>query len=499
MAATRAMVRRLSHAHIKDHTLEMWDNAKQWTEKKSLKIPNYFQFLKAIVLRQRGGFKFDEKRKAARKLSSPDFVVILCLSLAYFCSVFARVSLSVLAPELQVDPDLDYDASRHGQVVIAVQISFMIGRLVNGFLIDMANPRYMFLGYLLGSASTMFILSSVNTLVPDRDRKFNFILGCASVNALFQSGTWSSATKFIHDHYRVAQYGKAIVCLAVFARMGSVGSMLILSALTTQSKLFWYDAMRFASGLTMFGTLPLLATFLYSHPAEHLAAKSAEEHYVKKFDANAPAPSKEQISPHGFTCNYEVLVYNGRFARKALIRWLGWWTKRQFVIVAVANAAMSIVCSVEGLEAFLTLYFFNGLKRTSQVASQSSIVLPLGVAFSLLFGGFLLERLDKPSRADGVIFMLMFAVLATALLLGVTGGAENALKEDPLTDMTGFMAGAIIALLLVGFFMGYAFFVPISTFAVSFVSRYFLLHPWTDKCNTAHIWRRTCSTCIIKY
>jgi sugar phosphate permease len=477
---------------IKESALAALSAELHWTKKNSAKLPSFGQFLYGIVTRQRGGFRYDERRRLARALSSPDFLVVSLLSIAYFFSIFARVSVSVLAPELQVDPNLSYNAQKHGQVIIAVQICFMVGRLVNGFLIDMANPRLMLLGYMVGSSSVTFLLSSVHTLVPDKDQRYNFILGCVATNALFQSGTWLSATKFIRDHFRPAQLGKAIVNLSVFAKLGSVASLLSLSGLISGGQLFWVDAQRFASGMTMFGTLFLLATFLFPHPAEHLAASSALEHHIKKFDLDAPAPSEEQVQPHGFRCSREITMYRLTFAKTAFIRWLGWWTKKQFVIVAIANASMAVVVSTEGFEAFLTLFYFNGLHVKSAVASQAAIVLPLGVTVSLLFGGIVLERLDKPSKADAVIFMLLITVIAAFALLGVTAGAEGLAANNPTADASGYLAGALIAIFCLGASMGYSYFVPISTFAVRFPECYVWNLLRTNTAQTqAHFRRRT--------
>ena len=456
--------------HAKLQALAAWDHTLEWTHKKSLRLPTLGQFVFAIFSRQRGGLKLDERRKLLRKLGSQDFLVIVALSLAYFCSVFSRVGISVLAPELQVDPDLSYDAAKHGQLIVTVQICSMIGKLINGFIIDMANPRYMLLIFMIGSASTILVLSWVHSLVADQAQRFSFMHGLAALNALFQSGIWTASTKFIHDHFRPAQFGKAIVVLAVFGKLGSVGALLILNAFVTSGNLFWIDAQRFASGITFFGTIALLFTFLFPHPAPGLAATSPEEYQEKKQCHDALAPSDEQLHPYKHRkCSRENIVYTLTFAKTALLRWLGWWSKRQFVLVAIANASMAVVCSVEGLEAFLTMFFFNGIKVTSSVASQSAIVLPLGVGVSLLIGGFWIERLDRPSKADVVIFMLLFTSIASVILLVLTGEAEALLDQNVLADTTGYLIGIIISIFLIGLSMGYAFFVPISTFAVSLV------------------------------
>lgn len=453
----------------KHKALSLWDASYHWTHKHSLKLPKFHEFLYAVFTRQRGALKLDEKRRLWRQLGSADFLVIISLSAAYFCSVFSRVAISVLAPELQIDPELSYDAAKHGQLIVTVSICSMLGKLANGFVIDMANPRYMLLIYMIGSASCTLIMSFVHSLVQDQANKFAFLQGFAALNALFQSGIWTGSTKFIHDHFRPAQFGKAIVILSVMSNIGTVGALLILNALVTTGNLFWFDAQRFASGLTYFGTLGIVFTFMFPHPAGHLAAKTAEEHQEKKHGYDALAPSEAQLHPHRRqpTCSREKLEYYLQFAKASVLRWLSWWSKRQFVLVAMANGAMAVTCSVEGLQAFLTLYFFNGLHLSSQIASQSAMVLPLGVALSLIVGGLWIERLDRPSQADVVIYMLLFGAIAAMILLILTSSAESLLSQNVLADTTGYLVGVIIAIFLIGLCIGYAFNVPVTTFAVS--------------------------------
>src|SRR4051812_40081185 len=88
--------------------------------------------------------------------------VLYSVFIGYACYYFCRVNIGMALPFLQ--KDLHFDKVQLGLIVSALQITYGIGKFINGIIADRANPRYVMpLGLLLSGVAN--IVFSFNTML----------------------------------------------------------------------------------------------------------------------------------------------------------------------------------------------------------------------------------------------------------------------------------------------------------------------------------------------
>jgi sugar phosphate permease len=81
----------------------------------------------------------------------------------------------------------------------------------------------------------VLLLSSVHSLVSPAD-SFTFVATMVALNALVQSGTWTSVLKFVALHFRVYQFGRVVTVVGTGARLGAIlSNVYVIEAL-------WYTS-----------------------------------------------------------------------------------------------------------------------------------------------------------------------------------------------------------------------------------------------------------------
>src|SRR4051812_22610079 len=66
--------------------------------------------------------------------------VLYSVFVGYACYYFCRVNISMALPYLE--KELHFDKVQLGLIVSALQITYGIGKFLNGILADRSNPRY---------------------------------------------------------------------------------------------------------------------------------------------------------------------------------------------------------------------------------------------------------------------------------------------------------------------------------------------------------------------
>ena len=400
---------------------------------------------------------YDSKRAASRTFTTADALYLFCICVAYSCAIFSRVFISAVAPAMNDDPNLDYDVSKHGSLLVYSGIAYGVSKLINGYLISLFDPRKMLVMYLSGSSAVVLLLSATNLWIPFSS-KYAFLVCTALMNSFFQSGIWPACIKIFYMRFTPAQYGKALSCLGMASRLGSVFTSLTLG-LVLQS-LPWEDACRTAAAVTFGGgMLFVLGSFLmpfYVVSSESPAVVDECLAYeTQKRTHDAPAP------PSSFVKLFER---NSSF-RKNLRMYRGWWSNSSFVKMAAVNACLAILTTFEG---FAALFASQVIQVEPALAAKLGATLPAGILFALVAGGLVIERYTTPSKATISIVLLFLNLLWISGLVVFSASVEN--QSHPCVGVGGTacvgFAGSL--LFLYGASMGYPYYVDAQRFTIHF-------------------------------
>jgi len=403
--------------------------------------------------------KHDTKREKIRVFTTADAFVIGFVSLAYFLSVTGISYIGLLAPSLQADSTLVYTPAAHGNLIVTMNILSTIGKLVMGGLNDLTNPRFMLALDFVLSAIFLLVFSLVHSLEPAYNpADVSLLVAMAGLNAFVLAGAWSGCIKFVHDHFRPAQWGRSVTLLAIASRLGAVLTAVALGSII-KSGYPWELAAQVSSFLVFMASVALSFTFCFAHPAAHLTALNEDGFHDTKnlYDALAPPASMHKTLHNPF--DRAEVEKDLQHMGSALKHWAGWWTKRQFLTVAFCQGSMGVVGF--GLLDFVPLIAINALGADTSTASYCSIGLPLGMALSNALGFFYIERLAGPSKANVVLVFLLLSLVVCVVLIIVIAVASN---NGHVMDNGAAVLGVITCVL--GFFIGYPYYAPTSAFAM---------------------------------
>ncbi|MES2731622.1 MAG: MFS transporter [Bacteroidota bacterium] len=143
--------------------------------------------------------------------------VLYSVFIGYACYYFCRVNIGMALPFLQ--KDLHFDKVQLGLIVSALQITYGIGKFINGIIADRTNPRYvMALGLLLSAVAN--IVFSFNTML--------WVLVVTwACNGWFQSMGYPAGVRLLSHWYSPKEYGKS---WGVFGCSHQVGAAIIFIA-----------------------------------------------------------------------------------------------------------------------------------------------------------------------------------------------------------------------------------------------------------------------------
>ena len=394
--------------------------------------------------------KLDRKRSKVRVLSTTDVVIALLVAVGYACLIFCRLVFAAVAPALQnADSQLTYTLAMHGNLLIGVGATYAFGKLVNGHIIDRNDPRVCMIFYWVISAASVFMVSLVHDVLPagaSNDSKYAWIFFWACANSFVQSGGWPSCTKFIYLHFRPAQYGRVFSILSLGSRFGS-----IFTSLTLGAALFvfpWPDVVRIAAGVTFVGILPLIGTRCFE--TSDNAALDGDDYVTAKHGAGALAP------PHRDSLRLQDGEPVTESCMGSFRRYASWWSHRQFQLMGIFVAMTTILMGFEG---FASLMLANSFAISPGAAATITATIPAGIVTSLTLGGWLFEKVSRPTRANLTLLFLFGVIVAFSALAGLTAA-------DCLGPQCAGAAGFL--LFVYGCLLGHPYYIDPTVFALHF-------------------------------
>ncbi|GEO07458.1 MFS transporter [Adhaeribacter aerolatus] len=197
--------------------------------------------------------------------------------IGYAVYYFCRVNISMALPHMQ--SDLGYDKFQLGLIVSVLQITYGVGKFLNGIIADRSNPRYvMAIGlFLSGLANLIFGLSSMLWVLV-------LVWG---LNGWFQSMGFPPGARLLSHWYTPKEYGRI---WGIFGCSHQVGAAIIFAAGGYLVLMGWQYAFIVPS-LFAFITAVFLFNRLGDIP-ENMGLPPVEEYKGEKLKSLAPARVK---------------------------------------------------------------------------------------------------------------------------------------------------------------------------------------------------------------
>ncbi|MEX0685684.1 MAG: MFS transporter [Balneolales bacterium] len=165
--------------------------------------------------------------------------------IGYMFFYLCRVNISMALPQMQ--SDLGFDKVQLGIIVSALQITYGIGKFLNGIIADQANPRYvMGIGLLLsGLANLVFGMNSM----------FIVLAITWGFNGWFQSMGFPPSARLLSHWYTPKEFGRI---WGIHSCSNQIGSALVFIAGGYMVLLGWEFVFLIPSFLAFLGAFFLL-------------------------------------------------------------------------------------------------------------------------------------------------------------------------------------------------------------------------------------------------
>lgn len=325
----------------------------------------------------------------------------------YLC----RSDLSVAMPLLIAEMGTKGIAPGEAQVCLGTVASlgvfaYAIGKFPAGWIADFLGGRRNLLFGMAGSIvfTLLFALAGGMPI---------FTMAWLG-NRFVQSLGWSGIVKITSRWFSYSTYGSVMGLICLSYLFGDAVSRQFMSILIGAG-LGWRGVF-FAAAATL-GVLLLLNLLLLKESPERIGYPEPPANPVNLFRAEGEKHQPESLSSLLRT-----------FARSGV-----------FWLICLLSCGVTILRETFNL--WTPTYFTQAVGLTAADAAQKSALFPLFGGLSVLFAGFLSDRLGKSGRA-AIIF---YGMLLTALLLGVLAyGGFGASKIAPVVLV------ALVAFALIG-------------------------------------------------
>ena len=143
-------------------------------------------------------------------------VIIACMML-YSTAYLNRLNLSAALGSVM--EALSLSATRAGVLPSAFAITYAVGQMINGALVDRLNPaRHMFIG-LLGSAVCNLLMAASGS--------FEMLLILCLLNGIFQSMLWTPVVRLVAMHFNQQERPRANILISITLIVGHLGAWAI--------------------------------------------------------------------------------------------------------------------------------------------------------------------------------------------------------------------------------------------------------------------------------
>jgi len=361
-----------------------------------------------------------------------DRLAIITLCVSYILLIFPRAAFSPITSNLK--DELAWDNADITELLIVKGVSYAIGKVFNGVIIDMMDARYALWVFLTVSMIATFGWSFANSKV----QMYPFMF----CNMYAQSATWPCMAKMIYSWFDPNAYGQAFSYLSMSSKIGSFCTLLILGSIVSATDWRWtLRVASFAIALSLIFSLVMMR----NRPAPPMRADHRK--MTSKDEGN------------GIRALIKVIYKSARF-----------------YLCLATLATMTVLAGMESLMPLLLTDVFRPCTDTdteiddicdsafnSGHAAIIAALIPLGLIMSLIFGQIYLEGNHPIKAARACVIFLIAATIIMVIFSIWTTMVETGSEPDPWS-WVGFL---IIFIFLWGFCIGYPYYIPVSVYTVS--------------------------------
>ena len=342
---------------------------------------------------------------------------------------------TILSPAMLADESLQITKTDIGDIAAYGTIGALVGKLIWGPLADKIGGR---LTFLIG----IFVIALLATgfgLSPN-------VLAFAAFSFLLQgtkSGGWPAMTKLIGEWYHPKRYGAVWGILSTSSRASVVLGTLFLGWLL--GKMEWRSVTFIATGVAL-SVFVLCYLFMQNKPKDPDFLRNDDNDDAEKALAAAKAMENRLHHPlKGTTLKQGLLA----FAKSPRV-WL------------VVIMLQLLTCLITFLD-FVPIYLMEVFQQTPSKAAMASSIFPLGSLLGLFASVAFYDKLSKRDLRRVLTLALGIATLCvvTLLFLPLLNLAPE--KNFPV---------ALGLILLFGFMISPAYYIPMSIFSIEFGGPY---------------------------
>lgn len=328
-------------------------------------------------------------------------IMLVSLFLGYTGYYVCRTNLSVATP-LLINAGLGLDKEAIGKISSYSIVFYAAGKFINGFLGDFLGGKRMFL---LGMAASILC-----TILFGFGTTFAMFAMAWCLNRFVQSMGWGALVKMTSRWFGFDNYGKAMALLSLSFLIGNAGVKWYLGSLI-EANLDWRQLF-FASAATL-AVVAIFCAFTLRPSPRDMGLPEPPVNPENLFGAEGEATRPDSLR--------ELLA---TFLRSPIF-----WT------ILILSFGLTLIR--ETFNNWTPLYLTEAAGLSKGQAAKYSSIFDIAGGFSVLFCGFVTDRLFT-GRRGGVMAVMLTLSIPALLGLALYKGNTSAL---PLTfvGLTAFL------------------------------------------------------------
>ena len=310
----------------------------------------------------------DARRFGYSELNNSQSWMLAIIFTAYVTSVPLRplIFISAINPHLIEDKSIEYSNIKEGVIVITQELSFAIGKLFTGFLVDDFGEIKMMLIFSFLSTLFVFLCSFASN--------YYILTIFACLNALGHSGIRPALCKLIYKYFSPKQYHEVLCWMSIGHPLGLLLAQFGLGLLLLHTS--WRHSLYYLSLFGLIGTIcfAIFGIILYNYennlevwykfPSYHKLMHKYDNHSYQEKSKNL---AKKQLNHHFLS--KESLINLKNEVEEHILKHFKSQTKKKFferilgdkryILISLATGALTLCFEkMEFSELMLYVLFF---------------------------------------------------------------------------------------------------------------------------------------------
>jgi sugar phosphate permease len=357
-----------------------------------------------------------------QKLNTSQIKLLVLMYCSYGAMMIMKTSIIVISPSLLSDPMAAITKTQFGEIIAFASFAGIIGKILFGLGADKFGGKKSFLVSLsLLTVSIILFSLSYNYLA------FLFIF---SFLTLVKSGGWPSIANIVGHNYHLHQYGRVWGYISTSSRFGAIFATIVLGFS------LHYLSWRYVLGLSAFFGFIMSVLWYFKAPDQQNELLMDD---LPKDGIN----SNRHVGHH---------LYN-KTVSYALFDFLK--SKRVWLIFL---SMMGLTIMIDFFN-FVPIFIYETLNISEASAVIVTSALPIGSVIAVLVGGYVFDSIEARTLTKVIGLSLTSAVLCIAVIYNLSVFSFS-LQVNLII--------IYICLLIFGFSVAPAFYLPMSIFSVKY-------------------------------